>query len=98
MGFSVPRRLLGGRWSLTPPFHPYPRRLRSAGGLFSVALSVGTPRGVAARVYPNWYELGLRGIAPYGVRTFLPRLTPEAILHPSKTGESLRRLVGSNKG
>jgi hypothetical protein len=22
MGFSVPRRLLGRRWSLTPPFHP----------------------------------------------------------------------------
>jgi len=26
----------------------------------------------------------LRGIAPYGVRTFLPRLAPEAILRPSK--------------
>jgi hypothetical protein len=23
MGFSVPRRFLGERWSLTPPFHPY---------------------------------------------------------------------------
>jgi hypothetical protein len=28
---------------------------------------------------------GLRGIAPFGVRTFLPRLAPEAILRPSKT-------------
>jgi len=28
---------------------------------------------------------GLRGIAPFGVRTFLPRLAPGAILHPSKT-------------
>ncbi len=27
---------------------------------------------------------GLRGIAPSGVRTFLPRLAPEAILRPSK--------------
>ena len=27
----------------------------------------------------------LRGIAPFGVRTFLPELAPEAILHPSKT-------------
>jgi hypothetical protein len=27
----------------------------------------------------------LRGIAPFGVRTFLSRLTPEAILCPSKT-------------
>jgi len=24
MGFSVPPRLLLGRWALTPPFHPYP--------------------------------------------------------------------------
>src|SRR5258708_6629998 len=24
MGFSVPRRLRFERWSLTPPFHPYP--------------------------------------------------------------------------
>src|SRR5262245_4747484 len=23
MGFSVPRRSPGGRWALTPPFHPY---------------------------------------------------------------------------
>src|SRR5690606_26946850 len=23
MGFFVPRRLLAGRWALTPPFHPY---------------------------------------------------------------------------
>jgi hypothetical protein len=29
--------------------------------------------------------LELRGIAPCGVRTFLPRLAPEAILHPPKT-------------
>ena len=53
MGFSVPFRSRGMRWSLTPPFHPYPRRLRNTGGLFSVALSVGTTRAVAARVYPE---------------------------------------------
>ena len=29
-------------WSLTPPFHPY--RRRTGGGLFSVALSRGSPR------------------------------------------------------
>ena len=32
---------------------------------------------------PN--RLELRGIAPFGVRTFLPRLAPGAILRPSKT-------------
>ena len=36
---------------------------------------------------PN--EPGLRGIAPFGVRTFLPRLAPEAILRPSKTSGNL---------
>ena len=37
-----------------------------------------------ARVYPRRLS-GLRGIAPFGVRTFLPRLAPGAILRPSKT-------------
>jgi hypothetical protein len=32
---------------------------------------------------------GLRGIAPDGVRTFLPRLAPGAILRPSKTNITL---------
>jgi signal transduction histidine kinase len=49
----------------------------TAGGLFSVALSVGTPRGVASRVYLQ-PTAGLRGIAPCGVRTFLPLLSPSA--------------------
>ena len=58
--------------------------------MFSVALSVGTPRGVFSRVYLTT-ESELRGIAPCGVRTFLlPRnASEEAILHPSKTGNSL---------
>src|SRR6202040_4349364 len=30
-------------WSLTPPFHPYPA-YETRGGLFSVALSRGSPR------------------------------------------------------
>ena len=53
MGFSVPRRLRFERWALTPPFHPYQRLLRNTGGMFSVALSVGTTLAVAARVYLN---------------------------------------------
>ena len=39
--------------------------------MFSVALSVETPLGVVPRVYPRRLS-GLRGIAPCGVRTFLP--------------------------
>ncbi len=40
-------------WSLTPPFHPHRPRLRrgAAGGLFSVALSRGSPR-VAVSDHP----------------------------------------------
>jgi hypothetical protein len=91
MGFAVPRRLRFERWALTPPFHPY--RRFTAGGIFSVALSVGTPRGITARVYPEvrLCVSGLRGIAPFGVRTFLLlRIAPkQAILRPSKTGETL---------
>ncbi len=62
MGFSVPPGSRLERWALTPPFHPCPapgeagvtagRRRQERGGLFSVALSVGMPRGIAARVYP----------------------------------------------
>src|SRR5437763_4007154 len=50
-------------WALTPPFHPYLRRLaRSvAGGLLSVPLSVGFRR------------LGRPSVLPCGVRTFLER-------------------------
>jgi hypothetical protein len=48
--------------------------------MFSVALSVGTPHGVASRVYLRVNRRRrsvsgarkLRGIASYGVRTFLP--------------------------
>lgn len=38
LGFAVPLTLPSARWALTPPFHPCLRS--SAGGLFSVALSV----------------------------------------------------------
>src|SRR4029077_16169547 len=40
VGFAVPSLLPETRWALTPPFHPYPLE---AGGLLSVALSLGSP-------------------------------------------------------
>jgi len=64
MGFAVPRRLRFERWSLTPPFHPYLRFLRNAGGIFSVALSVGTTRAVAARVYLSQTSLSYAASRP----------------------------------
>ena len=49
-GFTVPPPLPSTRWALTPPFHPY--RPRKAGGLLSVALSLGSPRaGVTRRLF-----------------------------------------------
>jgi len=39
------------RWSLTPPFHPYPSR---TGGLFSVALSLRSPWADVIRHRALW--------------------------------------------
>lgn len=59
IGFSVPPPLLSERWALTPPFHPCLSRFDPAiGGLFSVALSIGTPRGAAFRLYPEFVGSG----------------------------------------
>ena len=44
VGFTVPPLLPGARCALTAPFRPDPREPNScAGGLFSVALSLGSP-------------------------------------------------------
>src|SRR5690606_31131111 len=54
VGLAVPVLLPTPRWALTPPFHPGPRgpHQRIAGGLFSVALSLGLPRpGVTRHRY-----------------------------------------------
>ena len=95
-GFAVPASLLTPRWALTPPFHPYLRRvpskdipkvflraitgIRSAGGIFSVALSVtrslrtASP-GVTRRVAQSCScgsQPKPRTALTGGVRTFLP--------------------------
>jgi len=80
MGFSVPRRLRFARCALTAPFHPYRRLLRKTGGL----IFCGTVRRAPTKrqsppacifVLRRSYTVApeLRGIAPFGVRTFLPR-------------------------
>ena len=44
VGFTMPLPLPVARWALTPPFHPDPEPDGSGrGGLFSVALSLGSP-------------------------------------------------------
>ena len=71
-----------------PAFSPLPLA-RASGGLFSVTLSV-TPgfRPTPPRV--------LRGMLPDGVRTFLYRLSPAAIICP--TGASFLRQRPKGKG
>ncbi len=47
MGFTLPLPLPKARCALTAPFHPYPFDLGRTGGIFSVALSVGSrPPGI----------------------------------------------------
>jgi hypothetical protein len=93
MGFSVPPGSLPKRWALTPPFHPYPAILERTSGR---SVFCGTVRQKAvtpsARVYPR-LAAELRGIAPCGVRTFLPRPAsgPGAILRPSKIKGTVAR-------
>lgn len=70
MGFSMPPGLLQERWAFTPPFHPYRKAVKPAGGLFSVARSV--VEGFRPSL-PRVSSVRLRGILPCGVRTFLPR-------------------------
>jgi hypothetical protein len=50
-GFCLPRLLPGARCALTAPFHPY---LRKQGGIFSVPLSVGSPRPGVTRRTALW--------------------------------------------
>ena len=76
MGFSVPSRSRVTRWSLTPPFHPCSFEISTlksqTGGLFSVALSVGTTRAATARVYLNRTGLSYAASRPlvFGLSSF----------------------------
>ncbi len=79
----MPRFLRRERWSLKPPFQPYP--YLSARAVYSLwhCLSV-TVFTAASRVYPR-LNRGYTAPCPIGVRTFLLRLAPRATLRSSKT-------------
>src|SRR6185312_9474450 len=49
VGFAVPPALPQARCALTAPFHPCLHELPRAGGLFSVALSLGSPPAAVSR-------------------------------------------------
>src|SRR6185437_12781941 len=87
MGFSVPRRLRFARCALTAPFHHH-RRFAPVAVCFlwhfpSKSFSTFRPRVSQSN------GLELRGIAPFGVRTFLFQLALKAILHSSKTSMTI---------
>ena len=95
MGFSVPPRLRAKRWAFTPPFHPY-RHTANGGLIFCGTIRRNALMASRPRVSQRHRRLApagtrLRGIAPCGVRTFLPRLAPGAILRPSKINRNVRR-------
>src|SRR6266478_1227117 len=100
MGFSVPPRLRLERWALTPPFHPYrPQLVRArVGGLFSVALSIGTPHGVAFRVCLrlNRSYAASRPMV-FGLSSPLPQSRKGAILRPSKIEVNVGDLLVKRK-
>ena len=91
-GFAMPATLLPPRWALTPPFHPYLRanhedipkvflraitECRTAGGIFSVALSVNRRNARLGRRPLQQLPWRYQARCPhrfrgFGVRTFLP--------------------------
>ena len=103
-GFSVLPVLLPGRWALTPPFHPcqteprfegilqvsllHATALRSAGGLFSVALSVAEPHRAGFNPAPraearnSAFRQSLHGWPPDVIRRVAPY--PETAAKRSK--------------
>ena len=64
MRFSVPPTLLSARWALTPPFHPYPPQKLTRQAVCFLWHCLST------RHYIELPSLA-KGIAPYGVWTFL---------------------------
>ena len=58
VGFTMPPPLPGARCALTAPFHPYRQAEAQAGGLLSVALSLGSPPPGVTR-HPVSMEPGL---------------------------------------
>jgi hypothetical protein len=111
-GFSVPPMLPSRRWALTPPFHPYQlsahfedalqvsllrtTALHSAGGLFSVALSVAqSHRAPTVSETQHASPLALPGALPFGLRRYSPKTTVSGL---SSRPASLRRQAQRSPG
>lgn len=69
------------RWSLAPPFHPSPALPKqSSAGLFSVALTVGSPRAAVSRQWvhlkPGSSSQRVRAARPAGLLSLIMRRQP----------------------
>jgi hypothetical protein len=74
VGFALPPLLPEARCAFTAPFHPFPESLYCRGGLFSVALSLGSPPPGITR-HRSSVEPGLSS-------TMLPSPQPSSRLVP----------------
>ena len=95
LGFAVPLPLPSARWALTPPFHPYLRS--SAGGLFSVALSVVHPHAQELPGNPAQWSPDFPRMAAFASRDRPISSSPE--IYPELTqrtigGGSCSRVCG----
>ena len=92
-GWGLPSRPghPGRWWSLTPPFHPYPP-LAAGGGLFSVALSRGSPR-VAVDNHP-----ALRSPDFPRRRARPPTRPPGLLVRPARLARPPRVAPGARRG
>ena len=98
VGFTVPGSLPRPRCALTAPFHPYPRcgRGLGAGGLLSVALSLGSPPPGVTRHRVS-VEPGLSSSAktPAAIRpSDPPPLLAPGARAVKRDGDACRRLLG----
>jgi hypothetical protein len=79
VGFAVPPPSPEARCALTAPFHPCPCGLPRAGGLFSVALSLGLPPAAVSR-HRQSLEPGLSSTARLWPQSRFARQRPSGRL------------------
>ena len=79
VGFAVPLPLPTARCALTAPFHPCLDGLPRAGGLFSVALSLGSPPAAVSR-HRQSLEPGLSSTARFWPQSLPARQRPSGQL------------------
>jgi hypothetical protein len=98
VGFAVPLPLPAARCALTAPFHPCRARLApGAGGLFSVALSLGSPPAAVSR-HRQSLEPGLSSTARFWPQSLIARQRPSSRLAGTNKGAKARRVKGLAPG